>query len=66
MKNKEQIVELLMNSLSSVYCNTCNYTDEEDYCDYCHRKSMNWSIAPWFAENLADAILENKKDAETA
>lgn len=46
MKNKEQIVELLINSLSSVYCNTCNYTDEEDYCDYCHRKSMNWSIAP--------------------
>ena len=66
MKNKEQIVELLMNSLFSVYCNTCNYVDDEDYCDYCHRKSMEWSIAPWFAEELADAILENKKDAETA
>ena len=61
MKNKEQIVELLMNSLSSVYCNTCNYADEEDYCDYCHRKSMEWSIAPWFAESLADAILESSQ-----
>ena len=66
MKNKEQIVELLTNSLSSVYCNTCDYADEEDYCDYCHRKSMNWSIAPWFAEALADAILENNEDAEIA
>ena len=40
---------------------TNDYTNEENYCDYCHRKSMNWSIAPWFAESLADAILENKE-----
>ena len=61
MKNKEQIGELLRHSFSSVYCNTCDYAGEEDYCDYCHRKSMNWSIAPWFAEDLADAILEDKE-----
>ena len=57
MKNREEIIEILKNNFSSVYCDTCESNLNSDYCDYCHRKSMNWEISTEFAEAIADTIL---------
>jgi hypothetical protein len=57
MKNKEEIVNLLIKNFRSVYCDTCKDQDSGNHCDMCHRKSMNWEIHPAFAEELADKIL---------
>ena len=57
MKNREEIIEILKNNLSYVYCDSCEFNLESECCDYCHRKSMNWGISTAFAEAIADAIL---------
>lgn len=58
MMTKDKIIELLKNEFNSVYCNNCIGNDIDfDGCDYCHRKSMYWSINPAWAEALADKII---------
>ena len=52
MKVKEYLVEFL----SSVYCDTCANQDDENKCDYCHRKSMNWALSEQTAETMAKEI----------
>ncbi len=55
MKNREEIVEILMSSLDSAYCDSCGTED----CDDCHRKYTNWELSEQYAQMLADKILEN-------
>ena len=58
MMTKDKIIELLMNEFNSVYCDNCIGNDIDfDGCDYCHRKSMYWSLNPTRAEALADKII---------
>jgi len=54
----EQIVDILVNELSSVYCNNCAWGDSQEHCEDCHRKSMMWGISEDTAKRLADNILE--------
>jgi hypothetical protein len=57
MKSKEEIAMILYDNLDSVYCNTCDSQENDEYCDECHRKAMNWAISKEFAERLAEKIL---------
>ena len=52
---KEKIQQLLLKELASVYCGTC--AAQEDWCDECHRKYMNWGISEEAASDLADKIM---------
>ena len=59
MAKKEKIVQILKKRFSSVYCDTCKCEEGNyDDCDYCHRKSMYWSIGDRRAEEIADEIIE--------
>lgn len=51
--NKEDIVKILLDTLSYAYCSNCG-TEE---CDDCHRKYQYWSLSPVTAEEIADKIL---------
>ena len=53
---KDKIVQVLLKELASVYCGTCEA--QEDWCDECHRKMMNWGLSKPAAESLADKILK--------
>ena len=57
--NKEKIVQVLKNRFFSVYCDSCiaNINRNDDYCDLCHRKYMNWGISDEYAELVADEIM---------
>ena len=55
---KEKISELLYQQLGGVYCYSCEYQDNEDYCEGCHRKYMNQAISKEAADGLAGAIME--------
>ena len=57
--NKEKIVQVLKDKLSSVYCDNCvgNADFSGDYCDFCHRKYMNWGISDEYAELIAEEIM---------
>lgn len=62
MKDENQIVDILLNKLESVYCNNCSSnklksSDEDCYCEECHRKNMNWSISEKTAKQIAKEIL---------
>jgi len=58
---ENQIVEILIGSLSSVYCDTCSSSgQEENYCDECHRKYMNWGLSHNAARNIAKKILKGE------
>ena len=62
IKNKEDIIKILKTNFNYVYCDTCkgNYPKdcEDDYCDDCHRKMMNWGISDHFSELIAKEILK--------
>ena len=55
---KEAIKTLLLQELSSVYCDTCANSEDENRCDECHRKAMQWSLSEDSADKLASAILD--------
>lgn len=55
---KERISELLYQQLGGVYCDSCEYQDNEERCNGCHRKYMNWAISEEAANGLAEAIME--------
>ena len=57
MMNKEKIIQVLKESFDSVYCNSCKNDYNEDICDYCHRKAIEWSISDEYAEHIADKII---------
>jgi hypothetical protein len=55
MKNKDEIVEILMGYFDSVYCDSCEH-DDSSRCDECHRKAMNWGISEDYAKKIAEEI----------
>lgn len=57
MKNKEEIVEILMDYFESVYCDSCEH-DDSGRCDECHRKAMNWGISEDYAKKITEEILK--------
>lgn len=54
---EEKIKEILENSFECVYCDTCAEYCNEDVCDYCHRKNMNWGISEDYAKIVAQKII---------
>lgn len=55
--SKDKIVEILKKRFGSVYCNTCKCEMDDDACDFCHRKYMNWGINDEYAEMVAEEII---------
>lgn len=55
-KSIEEITEILVERLNSVYCDNCNNTDSS-CCEECNRKQMYWSLSRTEARNIAREIL---------
>ena len=55
-KTIEEITEILVERLNSVYCDNCNNTDSS-CCEECNRKQMYWSLSRTEARNIAREIL---------
>ena len=61
MKTKEEIIKILVDELCYAYCDNCGNKgcDEEDNpCEFCHRKYQSWKLSKDTAEKIADEILE--------
>lgn len=57
----KEIVKKVYERLSSVYCDSCrNYGDDET-CEWCDRKSMNWGISESEAESIVKMVEEEKE-----
>lgn len=57
----KQFTDYIENELSSVYCYNCKGNDndvEQDFCDDCHRKYMNWEISDYTANKIAERAFE--------
>ena len=56
---KEKIAEMLYQNLGAVYCYSCEYGDfeNEDMCEDCHRKYMNWALSHKAADGLAEEVM---------
>lgn len=55
---KEKIAEMLYQNLGAVYCYSCEHQNTEDEaCEYCHRKSMGWSLSREAADGLAEEVM---------
>lgn len=55
-KTTDEIVEILVERLNSVYCDNCNNQDRS-CCEECNRKQMYWSLSRTEARNIAREIL---------
>lgn len=58
MKTKEEITNILTETLCYAYCDNCGNDMNEDLCGDCHRKYQNWKLSVDVAEKIADEILE--------
>ena len=61
----ENLIALLKEQFSSVYCDTCKANEEDNYdaCCECHRKAMNWEISNYTAESVANKAIELLTDS---
>ena len=58
MKTKEEIINILTETLCYAYCDNCGNGMDEDLCGDCHRKYQNWKLSRDAAEKIADEILK--------
>ena len=56
IKLKDKIIDILMEELCEVNCNSC----DAEYCEDCNRKEQNWGIGYHKAEKIADRILSSE------
>lgn len=56
--DKQAVMDILLKEFRSVYCDTCEGNLEEDYCEGCHRKYMNWGLSKSAASGIADEVIE--------
>ena len=62
---KDVIVKILMESFSSVYCDTWKNDEIDNICENCHRKSINWGISESYAKSIASYIVNNKLNKDS-
>ena len=55
---QSKIYKYIYDRLCYVYCNTCRNDLDDDKCECCHRKYMNWSISEEEAHKMAEDIAE--------
>lgn len=53
---KPSIESIIEEELSYIYCHNCKYNDNEEKCDDCNRKKMEWSISKETAISIANKI----------
>ena len=44
--------------MSNIYCYNCKHDQDEEGCEWCHRKNMNWHISDEKAEEMATEIIK--------
>lgn len=62
MTNKEKISKIIYDCLGYIYCNNCRNDGDEEVCQWCNRKAMEWEISEECAEEIADAIIKEIED----
>ena len=60
-KKKENFLKI---QFDSVYCDTCKNVGDEDRCDYCHRRAMNWSISDEAVQRIITTISKTLEEQE--
>lgn len=65
----DNIVKILEEELSYIYCYNCKHNDmtiedENDPCEDCHRKYMEWQLSNESAVNIAEKILKIMEEKE--
>ena len=55
---REKIANIIYDELSYIYCFNCRNEDDDDSCEVCYRKYMNWAIGKSTAEEIADKIIK--------
>ena len=56
IKLKDKIIDILMEELCEVNCDSC----DAEYCEDCNRKEQNWGIGRHKAEQIANRILSSE------
>ena len=54
---KEDMIEKIKSELDNIYCYNCRHDGEDEPCEYCHRKSMQWQPSEGLM-NLIAALAE--------
>ena len=52
----DKIYDILLENFSYVYCYNCENNLNEDNCEDCHRKYMNWKISHSLAREISEKI----------
>lgn len=59
--NEEKAIKILTDELSYAYCDNCANSinsDENYYCDECHRKYSSWALDKDTAAYIIDRIIK--------
>ena len=56
----EDAIKAVCDEFRTVYCYNCANQESEDQCEWCHRKSMGWSVS----RDTVERILNNLPSAQ--
>ena len=58
----DTITRIIEDNVSYAYCDNCEYDMDDEHCDDCHRKYMNWKLSHDTAFEIADKIIKTLED----
>ena len=61
MSKREELTDLLHTELYNIYCYNCKNSGQEEPCDWCHRKYMQWQASDGLIESIIK-IAERKEE----
>lgn len=58
----EKIVQILIEALENIYCDTCAFGESQQRCDECNRRQMNWQPSNKFCSEVAEKICKKMQN----
>lgn len=54
--NTQDAIDAICDEFQYVYCHNCAHQDDEEQCEYCHRKNMYWSVSRTTVERILNKL----------
>ena len=54
----DTISKIIEDEVCYAYCNNCKYNMDDERCEGCHRKYMNWQLSHESAVGIAEKIIK--------
>lgn len=54
--DEDKLIDIIYKAFSYAYCDNCEKNMDDELCETCHRKYMNWSASKEYIKNIVNSI----------